>query len=172
MPRPFCFSFIGNFSYGRPTMEWSWTIFSKLGLRVDCSLGHLDPKCMLIRLQEEEDFNRIRLQEVWFLDGFHIRTFRWSPDFMLEIKSSIVPVWVSLPNLPLFLFNKNGLLSIGSLLGKSLTLDAATADLSRPSVARLCEEVDLLKRLPQKVCLDCESMDGFWQDVIYEKLPH
>lgn len=64
-----------------------------------------------------------------------MRTLRWSLDFRLEVESSIVPVLVLLPNIPLFLFNKNSLVSIGSLLGKPLTLDAATADFSRPSVA-------------------------------------
>src|SRR3954470_17173316 len=74
-------------------------------------------------------------------------------------------------DLPLFLFNKSGLFSIGSLLGKPLTLDAATADLSRPNVARVCVEIDLLKKLTHRVRLDCEDAEGFWQDVIYEKLP-
>lgn len=87
------------------------------------------------------------------------------------MESSIVPVWVSLPNLPLFLFNQLGLFSIGSLLGKPLILDAATGNLSRPNVARLCVEVYLLKRLPHRIWLDCESIEGFWQDVLYEKLP-
>src|SRR4051812_13507762 len=100
-----------------------------------------------------------------------MRMFKWSADFRLECESLIVPVWISLPNLPLFLFNKSGLFSIGSLLGKPLTLDSATADLSRPSVARICVEIDLLKKLPTTVRLDCEAPEGFWQEVIYEKLP-
>src|SRR2546430_15288690 len=100
-----------------------------------------------------------------------MRSFRWTPDFRLAVQSSIVPVWISLPNLPLFLFNKRGLFSIGSLLGKPLTLDSATADLSRPSVARVCVEVDLTKKLIARVRLDCEASEGFWQEVIYEKIP-
>src|SRR4051812_5061445 len=100
-----------------------------------------------------------------------MRFFKWSPDFRLDVEFSVVPVWISLPNLPLFLFNKPALFNIGSLLGKPLTLDAPTADLSRPSVARVCVEVDLLKRLPPRLWLDCEAVDGFWQEVIYEKIP-
>lgn len=65
---------------------------------------------------------------------------------------------MSLPNLPLYLFNKQGLFAIGSLLGKPLTLDAATADLSWPNVARLCIEIDLLKNPPK----DYGSTDNLW----------
>lgn len=152
-------------------MERAHLIFSKLGLLGGFALGHLDQKHMLIRLQKEEDFNRLWLRESWFLDGFPMRMFRWSPDFRLECESRIVPVWIALPNLPFFLFNKSGLFSIASLLGKLLTLDAPTADLARPNVDRICVEIDLLKKLPNRVKLDCEASEEFWQDVIYEKLP-
>src|SRR4051812_23711063 len=126
---------------------------------------------MLICLQDESDFNRIWLREVWFLDGFPMRTFRWSPNFRLDAESSIVPIWISLSNIPPFLFNKIGLFSIDSILGKPLALDDATANLSRPSEARLCVEVDLLKRLPHRIWLDCESIGGLWQKFVYENLP-
>src|SRR4051812_26103252 len=100
-----------------------------------------------------------------------MRSFRWSPEFRLDAESSIVPVWISLPNLPLFLCNKNDLFSIGSLLGKPLTQDNATSEVSRPSVVRICAEIDLLSELPARVWVDCEDYGGFWQDVVYEKLP-
>src|SRR4051812_26232640 len=171
MSKPLQLSLIGKFSHGRPTMERSRPLFSKLGLSGGYDLGHLDQKHMLIRLQKEDDFNRLWLRDTWYLDGYPMRMFKWSPDFRLEWESPIVPVWISLPNLPLFLFNKSGLFSIGSLLSKPLTLDSATADMSRPSVARVCVEIDLLKTIIPRVRLDCESGEGFWQEVIYEKMP-
>src|SRR3954468_18855113 len=100
-----------------------------------------------------------------------MRTFLWSPDFRLDAESSYAPIWVSMPNLPLFLFNKQSLFFIGSILGKPLTLDAPTAEITRPNLARLCVEIDLLKSLPPRVWIDCDSMEGFWQEIIYEKLP-
>lgn len=48
MSRSFHFTLIGEFSHGRPSMERSRSIFSKLDLKGDVSLGHLDPKLMLI----------------------------------------------------------------------------------------------------------------------------
>lgn len=143
-------------------------IFAKLGFKGSFSLGHLDQKHMQICLQNKDDSKRIWLREVWFFDCFPMRIFRSRPDLRLDVESSIIPRWISLPNLPLFLFNKQGLFYIGSLLGKSLTLDVAIADLFRPSVARICVEIDVLKRLPVRIWLDCESIDGFWQDGIFE----
>src|SRR5438270_10788237 len=62
--------------------------------------------------------------------------------------------------------------SIGSQLRKPLTIDAATSEVSCPSVARICVEIDLLKdRLP-RAWVDCDEYGGFWQDVLYEKLPN
>lgn len=45
------------------------------------------------------------------------------------------------------------------------------AELFRPNVARLRVKVDLLKCLPHKVWVECGSIEGFWQDVVYEKIP-
>src|SRR4051812_9337647 len=111
------------------------------------------------------------MREVWYFDAYPMRSFKWTPDFKLDVESSIAPVWISFPNLPLFLFNRPALFNIASLLGKPLTLDTPTADLSCPNVARVCVEVDLLKRLHTRIWLDCEEVDGFWKEVIYEKLP-
>lgn len=58
------------------------------------------------------------------------------------------------------------------MVGRPLNLDAPTADLSRPSVARVCIEVDLLKKLSRRIWLKSgDSIPGFWQDIIYEKIP-
>lgn len=123
-------------------MEQARILFSRLGLKGNFFLGHLDPKHMIIRLHEEGDFIRLWLREVWYFDAYPMRTFCWMPDFRLDAESSIAPVWVTIPYLSFFLINKQGLFSIGSLLGKPLTMGAATAEFSRPNIARLCVEVD------------------------------
>lgn len=81
-------------------------------------------------------------------------------------------MWVSLPNLPIFLFDKTALFSIGRLIRSPLTTDLATADIKRPSLAKICIEVDLLKTLPTRVWLESgDAIPGFWQDVEYDKIP-
>ena len=99
-----------------------------------------------------------------------MRVLKWTPDFSVEEEPSIVPVWISIPNLPVYYYEPSYLYSIGGLIGKPLKMDAATQSLSRPSVARICVEVDLLKELPQRIRLG-KKEKGFWRDVVYENLP-
>lgn len=145
LSKHFRFALIGKFSHGCPSIERSRQIITKLGLKGSFALGHLDPKHMLIKFQHEGDFNRIWLKEIWFLDCLPMKVFRWNLDFRPDVESLIAPVWISLPNLPLFLFDKQCLLSVGRLISHPLTLDAPTTNLSSPSVARICVEVDLLR---------------------------
>lgn len=148
-------------------------VFAKLGLNGNFSFGHLDPKHILIQLDHEGGFNLIWLKDLWLLDGYPMRVFRWTPDFHANVESPIVPViWNSLPNLSIFLYRKSILFSIARMIGNPLTLDIVAAEFTRLIVARICVEVDLLKRLPNRVRLECgDSIPAFWQEVQYENLP-
>lgn len=71
------------------------------------------------------------------------------------VETPIVPVWVSLPSLPFFMFNKQCLFSIGNIIGNPMTCDLPTAEIIRPSVARVCVEVNVLKKIPPRIWLEC-----------------
>lgn len=101
-----------------------------------------------------------------------MRVFRWSPKLHPEIESCRALVWIYLPNLPLFLFEKQFLFPIGHLVSSPLSLDIATANLSCPSMARMCIEVDLLKKLSKRIWFECgDEIPGYWQEIEYEQLP-
>lgn len=132
LSEPFKYSLVGKFSHGRPTLEKARLIFAKFNLKGSYQLGHLDQKHMLIRLSTEANFNRLWLKEL------------------------------CLPNLPIFLFNKQSLYSITRMIGTPLTIDIATAELFRLSVAKICVQLDLLKKLPPRVWIEWEdSAPGF-----------
>ena len=67
-------------------------------------------------------------------------------------------------------FSKGPLMSLASLIGSPIRIDAATKSLSRPSIARVCVEVNLLCNLPKRVWIG-HGDNGFWQSVTYEALP-
>lgn len=100
-----------------------------------------------------------------------MRVFKWTPRFHVDRESSLVPVWFSLPKLPVHLFHKSCLFQIVACLGRPLYLDSATVSLSRPSVARVCVELDLLKTLPSRVWIVMGAGEGFWQPLVAESLP-
>lgn len=99
-----------------------------------------------------------------------MRVLKWTPMFHVEQEPPIAPVWVSFERLPFFMFSKGPLFSIARLIGKPLKLDAATESLARPSVARVCIELDLLKPLPRRIFIG-QGEAGFWQAVEYDNLP-
>ncbi|KAL0400831.1 UNVERIFIED_CONTAM: hypothetical protein Slati_4113000 [Sesamum latifolium] len=99
-----------------------------------------------------------------------MRLFKWTPDFNPKIESPIAPVWIRLPELPVHLSQKKSLFGIASLVGLPLKLDEATADGFRPSMARICVELDLLKTRPESIWIGTEGR-YFSQPVVYERCP-
>ncbi|EOY02236.1 Uncharacterized protein TCM_011923 [Theobroma cacao] len=106
-----------------------------------------------------------------------MRVFKWSPDFQPEKESSVVPVWISFPNLPAHLHEKSALMMVARTVGKPLFVDEATANRSRPSVARVCVEYDCQKPPLDHVWIvsrnrKTETMTGgLSQRVEFAKLP-
>ncbi|RAL55041.1 hypothetical protein DM860_018103 [Cuscuta australis] len=76
---------------------------------------------------------------------------RWTCDFDPSIDSPLALVWIGVEGLPLHLFEPNALFSIANLVGLPLQMDSATVNLTRPSVARVCVELDLTKDMPKPV---------------------
>ncbi|KAL0445894.1 UNVERIFIED_CONTAM: hypothetical protein Slati_1717300 [Sesamum latifolium] len=75
-----------------------------------------------------------------------------------------------IPELPIQFFDKEALFSIGHLLGIPLQTDVSTATLVRPSVARVCVEINFLEPLQTEVALGFGT-EIFIQPVLYERLP-
>lgn len=148
LSKPFHFALIGKFSHGRATMERSRQVFSKLGLTGSFSLGHLDPKHMLIRLQD--DFNRIWLKDIWFIDGFSMQIFRWSLEFRSDVESFIAPS--GSPSQILHCFSLiNSVYFNWKINWNAPDTRYCSRWAFTSSVARLCNEVDRLKRLPSRI---------------------
>ncbi|VFQ89732.1 unnamed protein product [Cuscuta campestris] len=72
--------------------------------------------------------------------------------------------------LPIHIFDSTALYSIANLIGKPLKADNATIQLTRPSVARVCVELDLSKELPNSVWIHLGKL-SFLQPIHYEDLP-
>ncbi|XP_027151863.1 uncharacterized protein LOC113751917 [Coffea eugenioides] len=150
-------------------METLLKSFQALGFKGAFSLGLIDHRHVLVRFNQEEDYLCCWLKGVWSLQGFVLRIFKWTPSFSVDSESPLAPIWASLPQLPVHLFNKGPLFSIARLLGEPLEIDALTASLNRPSMARFCVEGNLQQVLPDKIWIG-NGASGFWQAVEYESL--
>ncbi|KAL0423300.1 UNVERIFIED_CONTAM: hypothetical protein Sradi_0864800 [Sesamum radiatum] len=93
-----------------------------------------------------------------------------TPTFNPREESPIVPVRVCLPELPIQFFDWEALFSIARSLETPLRTDVSTATLVRPSVARVCVEINLLEPLQTEIGLGFGTK-VFIQPVVYERLP-
>lgn len=121
----------------------------------------MDSRHILIRFQQEDDYDRYWMRGNWSFQQYHTKILKWTPEFSLDAEPSVVPVWVSLDHLPLYLYAQEPLFAIGKLIGQPIKIDLATKSLSRLSITRICLEVDLLKPLPKRVWIATEK-DSFW----------
>ncbi|XP_027124270.2 uncharacterized protein [Coffea arabica] len=167
---PYSNALVGRFAVGRPSMEIIRKFIVSLGLKGECPIGLLDSKHILLRPSVEEDYTRLWCRKSWYIGKFHMSLSKWTIDFKPGAESSIAPVWVNFPGLPLPFFEKQFLLKLGNLLGRPLKVDEATAALKRPSVARLLLEVDVLNSPRSRIWIGDDQW-GFWQKIEYEEYP-
>ncbi|XP_071917069.1 uncharacterized protein [Coffea arabica] len=167
---PFQNALVGRFPFRRPPMEVIRHFFVSLGLKGECDVGLLDMNHVLIRPSSEEDFTRLFVRRSWFVQGAQMLLSKWTMDFTAQQDSTFAPVWVSLPSLPLPLFNKIYIANLAGLLGRYLKSDSATLALKRPSVARVLVEMDVSVSPPHRIWIG-EDQEGFWQEVEYESWP-
>ncbi|KAI0531186.1 hypothetical protein KFK09_000739 [Dendrobium nobile] len=95
---------------------------------------------------------------------------KWTPFFDIKEESPIVPIWISFPNLRLHFFNSKVLHALGSIFGRPLQTDQATASKTRPCVARVLVEVDISKKHPKEVWVGSKAY-GYMQKAEFEKVP-
>nr|XP_027066014.1 uncharacterized protein LOC113691883 [Coffea arabica] len=147
---PYRHALVGKFSRGRPKLEDVRGFLRKLDLRDPATVGLLDACHVLLQFHSDADFHRVWARGIWYVHGHPMRVFKWTPSFHVDREPSVVPVWFQVPKLPLHLFHKETLFQIAEMVGVPLLVDAATLAVSRPSVARVCVEVDLMKQRPSR----------------------
>ncbi|KAH9715523.1 hypothetical protein KPL71_021088 [Citrus sinensis] len=158
MAIPFKLTLVGKFSYNRPSVELICKFFNTLRLKGTFKVSLLDNRHVLIQLDVEENYSCLWVRQTWYINGSAMRIFKWTTDFRCSEESPIVLVWISFPYLPVhFMHCKEALFSIASTI-------------ARPSVARVLVEYDVTQPPLQRIRIGVGD-SGFWQSVIFEKIP-
>ncbi|KAI5666267.1 hypothetical protein M9H77_16120 [Catharanthus roseus] len=84
---------------------------------------------------------------------------------------SVIPIWITLPGLPLDMWNAKLLGKICSEVGDPICTDAMTSRKERISYARVLVNVDLAKDLTTEVKLNLPNGKKRMQLITYENLP-
>ncbi|KAL0283415.1 UNVERIFIED_CONTAM: hypothetical protein Sradi_7229900 [Sesamum radiatum] len=99
-----------------------------------------------------------------------MRVFKWTPTFTPSQESSIVPIWVSFPELPAHLYRKDALYAVASMVGNPLQIDDYTFNQSKLSKARMCVEIDLLNPIIEEFNITIQGV-SIKQKVEFDEIP-
>ncbi|XP_019224832.1 PREDICTED: uncharacterized protein LOC109206467 [Nicotiana attenuata] len=109
------------------------------------------------------------------MEGQYMWLQKWSPDFKPEEDLPIAPVWVLLPGLPFHMHTWQYVKQVVGVVGTPLEMDLATRGRTRPSVAKVRVEIDLLKPQPDSVYVgqvyENAPQKGFVQKLEYDGIP-
>ncbi|CAN1126812.1 hypothetical protein LINPERHAP2_LOCUS3653 [Linum perenne] len=135
-------------------------------------LGHMnvidvDLDCFLVRFGNERDYFKALTGGPWMILDHYLIVQQWDPSFRVSSKlPSKMVVWVRFPHMPIQLYHKEVLTSLGNLVGKTVKIDYNTQSAERGKFARIAVELDLSEPIVTGV-----DLDGVWQRVEYENLP-
>ncbi|PKU71541.1 hypothetical protein MA16_Dca004383 [Dendrobium catenatum] len=167
---PFHFTLVGKFGLNRPNLDSIRNFFTNLKLSGFFFIGLLDSRHVAIQLSNNLDYSIIFARRSYFIFNCQMRILKWTPFFDIKEESPIVPIWISFPNLRLHFFNQKVLHALGSIFGRPLQTDKATASRTRPSVARILVEVDITKKHSKEIWVGSKAY-GYMQKIEFEKVP-
>ncbi|XP_015159686.1 uncharacterized protein [Solanum tuberosum] len=106
--------------------------------------------------------------------GQVMRIQAWNPNFTPTAETPVVPVWISLPELPWHCYNKEFVSGLLSPIGKVLYFDSASIKKTRGSQARVKVQIDLTQKRPSFIWMGYigeDITDGRWQKIEYDNIP-
>lgn len=167
---PFKYTLIATFWHGRPNMKKLSSCMERIGFKTNPKFGPLDDQHIILTFAHPEDYQRCFLHRLWSASGYTMRVTKWTLDFDPKVDKPIVPIWISIRGLPLYLQNKSALWNIAHMIGFPWKMDSATSNGLRPSVVRLCLKVDISKALPTRLHIQSGDQD-LYPTVEYENVP-
>lgn len=158
-----------KFNNTRPKPEDIRRVILRMwGLSSSVTIGALNTKDILLKIQNEEDHIKVLSRDFTWLLNEHFRIVKWSSSLREQKENPVVLRWIRLPSLPANLFAPSCLEGIGNSISRYICSDARTLDKSNPSYARMCVELDLSKALPSEVWIGTSMEAGYWQKIVIE----
>lgn len=162
---------VAKCAYGRPAFaDIKSYLTQRLKISPDFVISKLNPRHLLLRFDNDEDFMKLLLQKNLYIRGFLFHFFRWTPDFSFDMDPPTVPVWIGFPDLPANLYHEECLYSIAGNFGSVLRIHDRSLSMTDTSEALVCVEMDLSAKSRERIWIDLDGT-GFWQKVNYNRVP-
>ncbi|CAL1392306.1 unnamed protein product [Linum trigynum] len=151
-----------SYTYLCAQLRWKWRPTGSLDLL------DLNNDTFLATFSNDQDYLNALTGGPWEILDHYLVVHQWSPTFRTSDKPHrSVVAWIQLPELPAHFYHREVLFALGNLLGRTVKLDYHTENLLRGKFARIAVELDMTKPLATRI-----RLDGQWQPVVYENLPH
>lgn len=148
----YMFTLIGKFTNTMPRMEVVRKRFiAQTQLTGGVKIAHFNSRHIYIDLDNKVDHLTLWTKQRMYIDGQLIRLQLWTPTFRPEEETYIVPIWVTLPELPWHCYYIEVISALLAPVGKALYLDSAFIQKTRGSVAKVRVQIDISKERLQHV---------------------
>jgi hypothetical protein len=123
----------------------------------------------ILRFHSFQDRESVMMRGPYTIRNMPMLLRNWKPNFCLKRDMlRTLPIWIKLPQLPLYLWGARSLSKIGSALGNPLVTDECTAHMLKISYARMLVEVDVTQALPHDITIRDNEGNTMKQSVEYE----
>ena len=83
----------------------------------------------------------------------------------------MIPIWIEFPVIPYWwLYQDVFIRSIAGNIGRVLKIDPATANITNTTAARVCVEMDISKKIFNRIWIGLGEKGG-WQPIVYPNMP-
>lgn len=163
------YTLVGKFSNTMPKVEMIRRNFIlQTQLSGGVKIAHFNARHVYIDLDNELDYITVWTKQRMTIEGQLMRIQTWTPTFRPDEETPIVPIWISLPELPCHCYNKEFVTALLSPIGKVMYLDAASIQKTRGSLAKVRVQMDLTKTRPPHVWMGFDEEDitvGRWKAI-------
>lgn len=133
-------------------------------------MGLRDNRTLLVRFEHASDMVMALSRDQTSIGDDTFKVFRWAHCMNGDFDAAITPVWIALPQLQDRCWFPKFFVEAGNSIGTFLRVDHPTAAMARPSVARMCVEIDLSKELPKRIGVKVKGVME-WQKIVYQNMP-
>lgn len=128
---------------------------SQCGIKGERTIGVLDIRNILVRLEYLEDYVNLQSVASYYLKDkemyWKIKKLKRDQLFELDVETTIGVAWISMLDLSPIFFSKEEFFSNALAVGKPLIVDIEPSNNTRCSCVNINVEVDLIAKLPQRV---------------------
>ncbi|XP_058775297.1 uncharacterized protein LOC131649555 [Vicia villosa] len=130
-----------------------------------------DAGYFILRFHSYDDRDTVMMKGPYTIRNLPMLLREWKPDFdMKKDMLCTLPIWIKLPQLPLYLWRAKSLSKIGSALGTPIVTGECTANKYRILYARILVEIDITQE-PVMVITIRDSEGQKYSTVEYEWKP-